>query len=166
MFERPVPETPGPGQESVWDFPRPPAVDTGDELVLVEFADTVIAESRRTLRVLETSHAPVYYIPRADVRTELLRPTARRTRCEFKGTARYADLVVGTRRAADACWWYDQPAAGYEALSGAIAFYPRKVERCLVDGEVVTPVDGDFYGSWLTSRVVGPFKGGPGTLGW
>lgn len=166
MFTRPTPEIPGPGQESVWDYPRPPVVDAGDELVVVEFAGTVVAESRRALRVLETSHPPVYYLPRSDVRTELLRPMARRTRCEFKGTASYADLVVGTRRAAAACWWYAQPAAGYEALTGAIAFYPQRVDRCLVDGEVVTGVDGDVYGSWVTSRVVGPFKGGPGTLGW
>lgn len=166
MFRRPTPETPGPGQESVWDYPRPPRVDGSDELVIIEFADTVVAESRRALRVLEASHAPVYYVPRDDVRTDLLQPTARRTHCEFKGVASYADLVVGDRRSPGACWWYDEPVRGYEALTGAIAFYPQAVDRCLVDGEVVQMVEGDFYGSWVTSRVVGPFKGGPDTLGW
>jgi uncharacterized protein (DUF427 family) len=166
MFGRPTPDVPGPGQESVWDYPRPPAIDAGDELVIVEFADTVIAESRRALRVLETSHPPVYYLPRDDVRTDVLRPTARRTHCEYKGVASYADLVVGDLRVPEACWWYDEPVRGYEALTGAIAFYPQSVDRCLVDGEVVTMVEGDFYGSWVTSRVVGPFKGGPTTLGW
>ena len=166
MFTRPKPETPGPGQESVWEYPRPPAVDASDELVVVEVAGLTVAESRRALRVLETSHPPVYYIPPDDVRTEFLVPNRRRTFCEFKGTASYADLAVGEHRSRDACWWYDHPARGYEGLTGAIAFYPERVDRCLVDGEVVRSVEGDFYGSWVTSRVVGPFKGGPGTLGW
>lgn len=166
MFTRPKPEIPGPGQESVWDYPRPPAIDANDDLVVVEFAGEVVAESRRALRVLETSHPPVYYLPRVDVRADLLAPSHHRTVCEFKGVASYADLVVGARRSAQACWWYDRPVAGYEALTGAIAFYPQRVDRCTVDGEVVRPVVGDLYGSWVTSRVVGPFKGGPGTLGW
>lgn len=166
MFTRPKPEVPGPGQESVWDYPRPPAVDATDELVVVEFAGETVAESRRAMRVLETSHPPVYYLPLADVRTDLLQATARRTFCEFKGAATYADLVVGGQRSRDACWWYAAPTRGYEGLTGAIAFYPERVDRCLVDGEVVRPVEGDFYGSWVTSRVVGPFKGGPGSLGW
>lgn len=166
MLRRPTPEVPGPGQESVWSYPRPPAIERSDEHVVVRFADTVVAETRRAWRILETSHAPTYYLPRDDVRTDLLVPNDRRTFCEFKGAASYADLVVGQRRAASACWWYDDPSSRYTELAGAVCFYPSRVDACLVDGEVVVPAEGDFYGSWITSRVVGPFKGGPGTQWW
>jgi len=165
-MHRPVAETPGPGQESVWDYPRPPAVDPSAEHVQVWFGGELVAESNRALRVLETSHPPVYYLPRDDVRADLLVPSRHRTWCEFKGAASYADLVVGDHRSELACWWYDAPTPGYEALTGAIAFYPERVDRCTVDDEVVRSVPGDFYGSWVTSRIVGPFKGGPGTRGW
>lgn len=166
MLERPAPERAGPGQESVWDYPRPPAVEPSDEHVQVWFADHLVADTRRAVRVLETAHAPVYYLPRADVRTDLFELSDQRTICEFKGVASYADLVVGDQRVADACWWYADPVPGYEVLKGSVAFYPRRVDRCLVDDEVVRPVAGDFYGAWVTSRVVGPFKGGIGTFGW
>jgi uncharacterized protein (DUF427 family) len=132
----------------------------------VTFAGETVAESRRAVRVLETSHAPVYYLPPEDVRTDLFEPTDRRTWCEFKGAASYADLVVGSRRAPSACWWYATPTADFVPIAGWIAFYPSRVDRITVDGEVVRPVGGDFYGSWVTSRVAGPFKGGPGTDGW
>jgi uncharacterized protein (DUF427 family) len=163
---RPDPEPPGPGQESVWDYPRPPAVERSDALVVVEFAGTVVAESARSWRVLETSHPPVHYLPREDVLDGVLEAVANRTWCEFKGRASYADLVVPGGHSPSACWWYAQPTRGYEVLAGAVAFYPRRVDRITVDGETVRSVDGDFYGGWITSRVVGPFKGGPGTEWW
>lgn len=165
-MRRPTPDPIGPGQESVWEYPRPPSIDQSDEHVVVTFAGVAIAETHGALRVLETSHAPVYYLPPDDVHLEFLSAIERRTVCEFKGVAAYADVVVGDRRAAAACWWYPEPVPGYEALAGWIAFYPSKMERVTVDGERVQPVGGDFYGSWITSRVVGPFKGGPGTQGW
>lgn len=165
-MKRPVPEPIGPAQESAWSYPRPPALDPTNEHVIVTFAGETVAESRRAVRVLETSHAPVYYLPPDDVRTDLLEPIERRTWCEFKGAASYADLAVGRRRSRAACWWYATPTAGYEPIAGWIAFYPSRVDRITVDGEIVRPVGGDFYGSWVTSRVVGPFKGGPGTEGW
>ena len=155
-----------PGQESVWDYPRPPALDDSDEHVLVSFAGRTIAESRSAVRVLETSHAPVYYLPPDDVDATVLQPIERRTFCEFKGAAAYADLVVGERRSRAACWWYPRPTGRYRRIAGWIAFYPSRVDRITVDGELVRPVGGDFYGSWVTSRVAGPFKGGPGTAGW
>ena len=165
-MKRPTPDPVGPGQESVWDYPRPPILDPTTEHVVVTFTGAKIAESRRPVRVLETSHAPVYYLPPKDVRTDLLEPIDRRTFCEFKGAASYADLVVGGRRSPAACWWYDAPTPGFEDIAGWIAFYPSRVDRITVDREVVRPVGGAFYGSWVTSRVVGPFKGGPGTQGW
>jgi uncharacterized protein (DUF427 family) len=163
---RPAREIPGPGQESVWDYPRPPVVDPSSEHVVVEFGGRVVADTRRALRVLETSHPPSYYLPRSDVDTSALETVDHLTVCEFKGLAAYADLVVGDRRSRRACWWYPEPAAGFEALVDHLTFYPGRLDRALVDGEEVRGSEGDFYGGWITSRVVGPFKGAPGTGSW
>jgi len=162
---RPEPEAPGPGQESVWDYPRPPKLEETAETVVVRVAGIVVAETSRPLRVLETSHPPTYYVPRDDVDLSVLAPTARWTWCEWKGRASYADLVVGGHRLPDACWWYDDPTLRFESLAGAVAFYPERVEAT-IDGERVSGVPGGFYGSWVTSKVAGPFKGAPGTEWW
>jgi len=163
--QRPVPDPPAPGQESVWDYPRPPRLERSDEHVVVRVGDTVVADTRRAWRVLETSHPPTYYVPRDDVDATLLEPSARRTFCEWKGRASYADLTVDGRRIPDACWWYDTPTDTFADLAGAVAFYPELV-TATVDGEEVRGVPGGFYGSWVTSRVAGPFKGAPGTEWW
>lgn len=154
--------------ESVWDYPRPPRLDASTEHVVVEHGGRRIADTRRAVRVLETSHPPTYYIPRADVADGVLEParSGLRTVCEYKGAARYWDLVVAGRRVADAAWSFPQPTPGYETIAGHVAFYPGRVDRCLVDDEVVQPQAGGFYGGWITSRVTGPFKGAPGTWGW
>ena len=157
---------PGPGQESVWDYPRPPRVEATEKPVRVIFNGVVIAESRRTLRILETSHPPVYYIPREDVRMEYFTPTSRQTVCEFKGVASYFTLSVNGVTAPNAAWTYPHPQPGYEAIQDAIAVYPGKMEACFVDGERVIAQPGDFYGGWITHEIVRPFKGGPGTVGW
>ena len=149
--------------ESVWDYPRPPRVEPSPARVVVELDGEVLADTRRSLRVLETSHPPVYYIPAADVRIERLEPSARRsTWCEFKGAARYYD--AGDRSAV--AWSYASPSPGYEAIAGHFAFYPGRVDRATVDGEQVEAQPGDFYGGWITSAVTGPFKGGPRTTDW
>ena len=152
--------------ESVWDYPRPPRVEASQKPVRVEFAGEVIAETTRAYRVLETSHPPVFYIPLEDVRGEFLRPSRRRTYCEFKGEAGYYDLVAGGREVREAAWYYPEPSARYEVLRGHVAFYPGRVDAAWVGDEQVTPQDGDFYGGWITSEIEGPFKGGPGTAGW
>lgn len=157
---------PGPGQESVWDYPRPPRVDPTDRLVRVVFNGQTIAETRRALRVLETSHPPTYYLPMEDVQMALFSMTARRTVCEFKGAARYWTLRVGEQTAENVAWDYPEPAPGFAALKDHLALYPGRMEACYVDGERVQAQAGDFYGGWITSQIVGPFKGGPGTLGW
>lgn len=162
----PQPQAPGPGQESVWDYPRPPRVEASDRHIHVIFNGELIAETRRALRVLETSHPPVYYIPLEDVRGDALAPSRQSTFCEFKGAARYYDIRVGDRTARDAAWYYPQPSPGYEALRNAIAFYPGKMDACFVDEEQAHAQAGDFYGGWITSEIVGPFKGEPGTQGW
>ena len=148
--------------ESVWDYPRPPAVQASTERVRVLHAGVVLADSARSLRVLETSHAPAYYIPRADVRWDLLRPNSHRSVCEYKGRAAYADLVLDGAVVRDVCWWYPAPAPGYEVIRDSICFYPQRVDLCEVAGEAVAPLDSPFYGDWPTSRIVGPYKGGPG----
>jgi uncharacterized protein (DUF427 family) len=157
---------PGPGQESVWDYPRPPRIEPAADAIRVEFGGQVVAQSTRALRVLETSHPPVYYVPLEDVDPGVLKASSSSTFCEFKGRASYYSLRVGDRRSPDAAWTYRTPAPGYEALTDMVAFYPGRVDACYVGDERVTPQEGDFYGGWITSGIVGPFKGGPGTRGW
>ena len=167
MRNRPTRDPVGPGQESVWDYPRPPALEPSTDHVTIEHHGIVIAESRRPWRILETAHAPAYYLPAADVRTDLLRPSRTRTVCEYKGPASYADLVLpdGTE-VRDAFWWYANPTPGYEAIAGAISCYPQRLDACTVNGERVTPLASAFYGDWPTSRIAGPYKGAPGTEWW
>ena len=161
-----TPQQPGPGQESVWDYPRPPRVEHSTETVEVVLGGEVVARSNATLRVLETSHPPTYYLPRAAFANGVLRPVAGSSYCEWKGHAAYVDLVTPARTALRAGWTYPTPSKGFEAILDHIAVMPGLVERCLVDGETVQPQAGGFYGGWITSRVVGPFKGEPGTWGW
>lgn len=157
---------PGPGQESVWDYPRPPRVDDSSKLIQVRFNGVWIAESRCARRVLETSHPPVYYLPPEDVRMELLRPNPQATWCEWKGLAQYYDVEVEGRTAPAAAWYYPMPTRIYDPIKDYVAFYPHAMEACFVDGERVQSQEGDFYGGWITGDIVGPFKGGAGTLGW
>lgn len=157
---------PGPGQESVWDYPRPPRLEPVAQPLRVVFNDEVIAETRRGLRILETSHPPVYYFPHEDVRQAFVERTPRSTGCEWKGYAVYYHVVVGERRADFAAWSYPEPASAYEALRDHFAFYASKMDACYVGDEQVRPQPGDFYGGWITDAIVGPFKGGPGTWGW
>jgi uncharacterized protein (DUF427 family) len=152
--------------ESVWDYPRPPRVEPSRRAVRVEFGGRVIADSTQALRVLETSHPPVYYVSQDDVAPGCLHPVAQRTFCEFKGVAAYFDLVVDDRRSRLAAWTYPAPVPGYEQLADHVAFYPSRVDAAYLDDERVVAQEGDFYGGWITSEIVGPFKGGPGTRGW
>jgi uncharacterized protein (DUF427 family) len=157
---------PGPGQESVWDYPRPPRLEPSARLLRVVFNGQLIAETRAGFRVLETSHPPVYYIPLADVQATFLEHSTRSSYCEYKGRARYFTLAVGDRRSRDAAWFYPDPTVAFAPVRDHVAFYAHRVDECSVDGEVVQAQPGDFYGGWITSQVVGPFKGDPGTMGW
>jgi len=152
--------------ESVWDYPRPPGVEPSTRRIRVVLGDVTVADTTRALRVLETSHPPVYYIPPEDVRREYLRPSRRQTYCEFKGQASYYDLVVGEREVRDAAWYYPEPDSRFAAIRDHLAFYPGRVDACFVDEEQVVAQAGDFYGGWVTAEIEGPFKGGPGTAGW
>jgi uncharacterized protein (DUF427 family) len=144
--------------ESVWDYPRPPRVEPTTRKVIVRHQGIVIAETTGAVRVLETSHPPAFYLPPADVRTELIEPVAHRTFCEFKGTARYFDLVADEIRVARAGWTYPNTTPGYQAIAGYYAFYPGRLDECTVDGEKVRPQRSEFYGGWITDEITGPFK--------
>ena len=157
---------PGPGQESVWDYPRPPRVETTAELVEITLGGVVVARSRAALRVLETSHPPTYYLPHADFVVGALVPVEGSSYCEWKGAAAYLDVVGGDRVAPRGGWTYPTPSRGFEVLRDHVAVMPAAMDRCTVDGQTVQAQQGGFYGGWITPRVVGPFKGGPGTHGW
>lgn len=158
---------PAPGQESVWDYPRPPLLQSTPRHLVVEAGGRVIAETRHGARVLETSHPPVYYFPPGDVAPGVLASDPRsRSHCEWKGGAQYFDVVVDGRRWSQAAWCYPAPVPAFAQIRGWVAFYAGRVDRCFVDGEEVTPQPGAFYGGWITRDLAGPFKGGPGSGGW
>ena len=156
----------GPGQESVWDYPRPPRLEPTSRRVEVIFGGVTIADTRRAFRVLETSHPPSFYIPREDCASEHLEDVDRTSWCEWKGQARYLSVRVDDRVALAAAWFYATPTPAFSAIAGHVAFYPSRMDECRVDNERVRAQDGDFYAGWITGDIVGPFKGAPGTLGW
>lgn len=157
---------PGPGQESVWDYPRPPRIEPAAERIRVVFSGQTIADTTAAYRVLETSHPPTYYIPPDDVCAGVLEPSGRESLCEWKGQARYFDVVIGGVRARNAAWCYPAPTKRFAKLQDRVAFYAHLMEACFVAEEQVQPQEGDFYGGWITSKIVGPFKGSPGTRFW
>ena len=163
---RKKPVAPGPTQESVWDYPRPPRLEPVTARLAVVLGGETVAATTRGLRVLETSHPPNYYFPLADVAPGVLEHSGSGSFCEFKGRAHYCTVRGGGRLQPDAAWGYVAPIPGFEALAGHVAFYASRTDACFVDGERVTPHRGGFYGGWITCTVTGPFKGGPGTEGW
>ncbi len=157
---------PGPNQESVWDYPRPPRLERTDARIRVVFNGTTIVDTTQAYRVLETSHPPVYYNPPGDIADGVLQDTGRTSHCEFKGRAQYYDVAVDAKRAQQAAWAYPNPTPRFQDMAGYVAFYAHHMDACYVGDEQVDAQKGSFYGGWITSRVVGPFKGGPGTIGW
>ena len=164
--ERAVRVIPADGQESVWDYPRPPRVEDVPERVTITLGGVRIVDTTNAVRVLETSHPPVYYIPVTELAPTVLSPAAGDSWCEFKGRAKYLTVSSGDSIAERAAWFDPNPNPGYDALAGRVAIYPSEMDECTVAGEVVTAQEGDFYGGWITSKVVGPFKGAAGTLSW
>jgi uncharacterized protein (DUF427 family) len=163
---RPVPDPVRHGQESVWDYPRPPRVEPVDARVTIDLGGERIVDTRDVVRVLETSHPPVYYLPiAAFVEGALTRATGS-SFCEFKGAARYLSVHGGGRTAARAAWNYPSPSPGFGLLRDRVAVYAGPMDACTIDGERVTPQPGSFYGGWITANLAGPFKGSPGSMGW
>ena len=163
---RPVPLTPGPGQESVWDYPRPPRLAPVTERLRVILGGETIADTVSGFRVLETSHPPTYYIPPGDVAAGVLGPARLAGICEWKGRAVLFDVRAGGRTAPGAAWAYPDPTPGFTPIAGYLAFYAGPMEACFVGDVRAEPQPGGFYGGWITPASSGPFKGGPGTMGW
>jgi uncharacterized protein (DUF427 family) len=166
VLRRPAPDPVGAGQESAWDYPRPPRLERTAARLEVVLGGTVIASTTDGWRVLETSHPPNYYLPPGSFAAGSIEPAPGSSTCEWKGTATYWTICGGGLRAERAAWSYEAPTPDFAPIRGHLAVYPDLVDECRVDGEVATPQPGGFYGGWVTSTVVGPFKGGPGTQGW
>ncbi len=161
----PFAAVPGPGQESVWDYPRPPRLEPDAREVVVAWDGIEIARTRRALRLLETAHPPTFYLPWDEVDRRWLEPAGGGSFCEWKGPARYWSLVRPGRRLDRIAWSYPEPLPGAEGVADRVAFYARGLD-CRVGGAPVVPQPGGFYGGWITPELVGPFKGGPGSAGW
>ncbi|RYE83758.1 MAG: DUF427 domain-containing protein [Myxococcales bacterium] len=163
---KPHPLPAGPGQESVWSYPRPPRLEPTPRRIRVVHRGVVVADARRALRLLETSHPPTYYLPPDEVRRDLLVAAPGGSFCEWKGQAVYWSVQVAGELIATCAWSYPDPTRGFSALRDHVAFYARPFDECLVDDVRATPQPGGFYGGWVTPDLVGPFKGEPGTHGW
>ena len=156
----------GPGQVSVWDFPRPAVAQPVGSHVVIKHHSIIVADTRRAVRTLETSHPPSYYIPKDDIATGVLRQAGGGSFCEWKGSATYWDVVVDGEVLSRVGWSYPAPTPNFDCLRDHIAFYAAPFDSCMVDGQIVLPQPGGFYGGWITADLAGPFKGGPGSMGW
>ncbi|MEH2200079.1 DUF427 domain-containing protein [Nostoc sp.] len=162
----PNPIVPEPGQESVWDYPRPARLEDSNKSIRIIVNSIVLAETSKAKRVIETSHPPSYYIPSEDIKLEHLIETPKKTWCEWKGKCQYYDISVGDRYINNAAWRYFDPSPDFVTIQEYYAFYPSLMDACYVNDELVMSQPGDFYGGWITTDIVGPFKGSPGTMGW
>lgn len=156
---------PEPGQESVWDYPRPPDLKPDSRQVEVKLAGNLIASTNKAVRVLETASPPTFYLPPGDVNTELLSAVGGDSYCEWKGKASYWAITAGEQSVEHGAWSYENPTPNFSSIKGFYSFYPAKLE-CYVGAERVEPQPGGFYGGWMTSEIAGPVKGEPGTGGW
>ncbi|WP_168565721.1 DUF427 domain-containing protein [Crateriforma spongiae] len=164
---RPTPDPVGPGQESVWDYPRPPALQPAGHRLRIVHAGQTIAETMQGFRVLETSHPPTYYFPPGDCRLDWMRPAGGGSFCEWKGPASYLDLKMpGGVSVPMVAWFYADPTKRFAPIARFLAFYASKVDECYVGDWQASPQPGGFYGGWVTPNLAGPFKGGPGSMGW
>jgi uncharacterized protein (DUF427 family) len=162
----PIPDATLPGQESVWSYPRPSVAQPVRDHLRVMLDGRVLAETSEGVRTIELSHPPSFYFPPQDVDRSMLVATGRSSFCEWKGDARYFDVLAGGRRIANAAWSYPAPSASFGIIRDFIAFYPGLMDECTVNGEIAVPQPGRFYGGWITFKVAGPFKGPPGTEYW
>ena len=157
---------PAAGKESVWDYPRPPRIERVPQRLRVESGGIALADTTHGQRVLETAGPPVYYFPARDVRRDLLFAESATSPCEWKGEATYFGFAVADQPVHRCAWSYRDPDPTYSALQGWFAFHAGRVDACFVGAELVTPQPGDYYGGWITSAIVGPFKGEPGSEDW
>lgn len=162
----PAPDPVRPGQESVWDYPRPPRAEPTPRQIVIVHKGVTLVDTRAAWRTLETSHPPTYYIPQEHIAMAHLMPNAGTSFCEWKGQARYWDVVIGDTRLVGAGWSYPSPSPAFAGIRDHIAFYAAPFDRVEIDGEQVTPQPGGFYGGWITSAEAGPFKGIPNSRFW
>jgi uncharacterized protein (DUF427 family) len=155
-----------PGQENVWAYPRPAVAELFDGHLKIVHRGIILAETRRAIRTLETSHPPSYYFPREDIEMNWLQSSPRSSICEWKGQASYFHVNIGGDVLRDVGWSYALPTKAFVLLKDHVAFYAAPFDGCFIDGEKVTPQPGSFYGGWITSRVSGPFKGASGSMFW
>lgn len=160
------PDPVGPGQTSVWTYPRPPVAEPEPRRVEIVHGGVTVATTTRAVRTLETSHPPTYHLPPAEIAAGVLQPSAKRSFCEWKGVAVYFDVHVGGAILRDVAWSYPEPSAAFATLRDHVAFYAAPFDGCFVGGERVTPQPGGFYGGWITTDLAGPFKGVPGSRFW
>lgn len=163
---RPRPQPVAPGQESVWDYPRPAIAEPCSSRIVIEHGGIIVADTKASVRTLETSHPPSYYIPPGDITPGFLRRAEGSSFCEWKGAAVYWDIYIGDIIIPQVGWSYPSPTADFAILRDHVAFYAGHFDRCTVDGEIVTPQPGNFYGGWITSKQAGPFKGVAGSRFW
>jgi uncharacterized protein (DUF427 family) len=163
---RPIPDPKTDEQESVWEYPRPAIAEQVSAHLKIIHRGVTVAETRRGVRTLETSHPPGYYFPPEDVAMSLASLSENKSLCEWKGAARYLDFSVAGQTLRAVAWLYPKPTKAFLMLSGFISFYAAPFDNCFVDGEKVTPQPGGFYGGWITSKQAGPFKGFPGSQFW
>jgi len=154
------------GQESVWDYPRPPKLELFNGHIRIVFNKIIIIDTHQAYRVLETSHPPTYYLPIDQFKKGIFVPNSGTSFCEFKGMASYYDIELNGKKALNSAWYYTWPNASYGAIKNTVSIYAHLMDACYVNGEKVKAQEGDFYGGWITSNIVGPFKGGSGTWGW
>ncbi|MFW8625593.1 DUF427 domain-containing protein [Deinococcus sp. ME38] len=162
----PAPVPAGPGQESVWAYPRPPRLERTHRHLEIWLGGQRIAATSGAYRVLETSHPPTYYLPPLAFAPGVLERAAGASTCEWKGEATYWTVRGGAAVAVAAAWSYEAPTPAFRNMAGFVAVYAGRMDDCRVDGERVVPQPGAFYGGWITGDVVGPFKGEPGSAGW
>ncbi len=155
--------SPGAGQESVWDYPRPPVARLDNRLIEIRDDGNTIATTKRSCKVMETASPPTFYVARDDVDWDYLVLTEGTSVCEWKGAAVYWALARSPNE--PVAWSYPRPRSRFDMIKDYVAFYPGSV-ACFIDGERVKAQPGRFYGGWITSDVVGPFKGEPGTGHW
>ncbi len=156
---------PGPSQESVWDYPRPPSIVRDAREITVRCGEIEIARTSAALRVLETASPPTVYLPPGDVNMVVLSQSMGNSLCEWKGQATYWSVVLGDKQLKNVGWSYDNPTKAFQSIQGYLSFYPAQL-ACFVGNELVRPQPGGFYGGWVTDEIIGPYKGEPGTRGW
>lgn len=165
-FGHPKPDSVGEGQESVWHYPRPAICEATNRRIQIIHAGVTIVDSTSAWRTLETSHPPTYYIPPADVAEDVLKPNAKRSLCEWKGQARYWNVLIENEQLEAVAWSYPDPTPAFRPIRDYLAFYPEPFDQCLVDSEPIAAQPGGFYGGWISQYEAGPFKGVPGSRFW